>query len=1187
MIEVRRSPWFTAVLALFALMLVGSAGTAFAVCGDTIPDAGELCDDGNLVDGDGCDSNCTPTGCGNGIQTLGETCDDGNLVDGDGCDSNCTATGCPNGIATAGEACDDGSFGSATCDPDCTPAACSDGTLNPAAGEQCDDGNVLDADGCDSNCTITSCGNGVLTAGEACDDGNTVDGDGCDSNCTPTACGNGVQTAGESCDDGNVVDGDGCDGNCTATACGNGIVTAPEQCDDGNLVSGDGCDGNCTATACGNGIVTAPEQCDDGNLVNGDGCDSNCTAPGCGNGVVTVPEQCDDGNAVNGDGCDGNCTATGCGNGIQTAGETCDDGNPISGDGCDANCTTTACGNGLLTTGEVCDDGNAASGDGCDTNCTLSGCGNGIIAGTEICDDANLVNGDGCDATCQPTGCGSGAVTGIEQCDDGNLVNGDGCSALCQRELLNMTAAAGDHFGHSVAALATSLIVGAPDVDQPSAINTGRAYLIAGNSGLTLRTFLNPTPGAGDGFGYSVAAVGGDVLVGAPFDDTAGPDAGAVYLFSGASGALLKTFTNPAAGTNDHFGWSIASIDGNILVGAPKDDSGAGGGGVAYLYNSVGVQQVYLNPSPAAGDQFGAAVTALDATAVLIGSPMHDVPANGFNPAADNAGEAYVFEASTGALTRTVANPFPGQGDRFGASVASVAGQALVGSPVNDAAATSAGAAYLFNAGNGQLTQIFVKPGPLVNDEFGYAVTAVGSDKVAVAARRDDTGGPDVGAVYVFDVATGAALQTFQKPVPVTEDHFGNTIASVGSSVFIGAPLDDTVKLDAGAVYSFVDTSCGNGTREGTEACDDGNIGDGDGCDANCTVTGCGNGVVTTGEACDDGNLAVGDGCSPTCTIEGACGDGIQETFEQCDDGNTANGDGCDANCTPTGCGNGIVTVGEQCDEGAANGTNLCCSSACQAVDADLDGVCDLDDNCPTIADPSQLNSDGDVFGNVCDVCPGDVDNDSDADAYCRGALFNPPAVGGEDPCSRPGLAGAWRTSKVRIIRVLAAPEGNEGLRLNGEFAVGSSLPVIAPERHGIQLRITDSANTVLFDVNLPGVVRVPGMDHGWKASGTPASKWIFTDKRPVTVSKGIKKVTVKDLRRLGTAGVFGIFLSHKGGTIPLRDASQLPLRVTVELNDTSLPPGGTPGRDQCGEAAFLPEQCNVLSTNVLCRDRN
>jgi len=47
-------------------------------CGDGIRNEGELCDDGNLIDGDGCDSNCTPTGCGNGIVTVDETCDDGN-----------------------------------------------------------------------------------------------------------------------------------------------------------------------------------------------------------------------------------------------------------------------------------------------------------------------------------------------------------------------------------------------------------------------------------------------------------------------------------------------------------------------------------------------------------------------------------------------------------------------------------------------------------------------------------------------------------------------------------------------------------------------------------------------------------------------------------------------------------------------------------------------------------------------------------------------------------------------------------------------------------------------------------------------------------------------------------------------------------------------------------------------------
>ena len=121
-----------------------------------------------------------------------------------------------------------------------------------------------------------NCGNGILDPGEQCDDGNNIDGDGCDANCTPTACGNGIHTAGEDCDDGNTVSGDGCDSNCTFPRCGNGVTAGTEQCDDGNAVDGDGCDSNCTHTACGNGVVTTGEECDDGNLVDGDGCDANC-----------------------------------------------------------------------------------------------------------------------------------------------------------------------------------------------------------------------------------------------------------------------------------------------------------------------------------------------------------------------------------------------------------------------------------------------------------------------------------------------------------------------------------------------------------------------------------------------------------------------------------------------------------------------------------------------------------------------------------------------------------------------------------------------------------------------------------------------------------------------------------------------------------------------------------------------
>ena len=52
--------------------------------------------------------------------------------------------------------------------------------------------------------------------------------------CRRIACGNGALEAGEQCDDGNALNGDGCDANCTPSACGKGVVTPPEQCDDGS-----------------------------------------------------------------------------------------------------------------------------------------------------------------------------------------------------------------------------------------------------------------------------------------------------------------------------------------------------------------------------------------------------------------------------------------------------------------------------------------------------------------------------------------------------------------------------------------------------------------------------------------------------------------------------------------------------------------------------------------------------------------------------------------------------------------------------------------------------------------------------------------------------------------------------------------------------------------------------------------
>ena len=159
-----------------------------------------------------------------------------------------------------------------------------------------------------------------------------------------TVCGDGTTQSGEQCDDGNLIDGDGCNANCRIEVCGDGTMQAVEECDDGNLIDGDGCDSSCRieqcsgCPVCGDGEVQCIEQCDDGNLINGDGCDTNCRIEVCGNGILQAGEQCDDGNGTNGDFCDSNCKYEVCGNGIAQSGEQCDDGNRVNGDGCDSNC---------------------------------------------------------------------------------------------------------------------------------------------------------------------------------------------------------------------------------------------------------------------------------------------------------------------------------------------------------------------------------------------------------------------------------------------------------------------------------------------------------------------------------------------------------------------------------------------------------------------------------------------------------------------------------------------------------------------------------------------------------------------------------------------------------------------------------------------------------------------------------
>jgi len=110
--------------------------------------------------------------------------------------------------------------------------------------------------------------------------------------------------------------------------------------------------------------------------------------------------------------------------------------------------------------------------------------------------------------------------------------------------------------------------------------NSGAAYLFNGTTGDLIATLKEPTPVAGHQFGWSIVAVGSNVAVGCRSADV-------VHVFDGETGTWLQTLNNPG-NPGDHFGWSVAATsDGNIVVGAMRNDTGGPNAGIAYLFEGM------------------------------------------------------------------------------------------------------------------------------------------------------------------------------------------------------------------------------------------------------------------------------------------------------------------------------------------------------------------------------------------------------------------------------------------------------------------------------------------------------------------------------------------------------------------------------------------------------------------------
>lgn len=143
----------------------------------------------------------------------------------------------------------------------------------------------------------------------------------------------------------------------------------------------------------------------------------------------------------------------------------------------------------------------------------------------------------------------------------------------------------------------------------------------------------------------------GNVVVTSPFDDAGGSDAGAVYLFNGATGTLISSLIGSRANDNIGSGGVIALSNGNYIISCPQWDNGAAAadaGAVTFGNGTTGISGVVSATNSlvggTTGDHLGSGgITALSNGNYIVSSPDWD------NGLLANAGAVVFGNGQTGA----------------------------------------------------------------------------------------------------------------------------------------------------------------------------------------------------------------------------------------------------------------------------------------------------------------------------------------------------------------------------------------------------------------------------------------------------------------------------------------------------------------------------------------------------------
>jgi len=272
----------------------------------------------------------------------------------------------------------------------------------------------------------------------------------------------------------------------------------------------------------------------------------------------------------------------------------------------------------------------------------------------------------------------------------------------------------GTRMGESVAIGHNLIVLGAPP-DDTAGTNRGAVHVydqsLIGNSVAATKFVLTADDSAdGDAFGSDVAVGNGRIVVGANYSDAGGTDSGAAYIYT-LGGNLIKKVIPTDSAQQDYLGTSCAVGNGRIVVGAYGNDDNGLTSGSAYIYDLYGNNEIKINaPDGAAGDSFGKSV-AIGNGRVVVGAPLAD---NGSN---SNAGAAYVYDLLGNYLFKLTGT---GTAEHFfGTDVAAASGHIVVGEPGNDSRV------YIFDASTGSLldnTQVLYGFGQAQLPDLGHRV---------------------------------------------------------------------------------------------------------------------------------------------------------------------------------------------------------------------------------------------------------------------------------------------------------------------------------------------------------------------------------------------------------------------------------------------------------------------------------